>query len=158
MAAFLRQRRRWFGGFLQTQLWYRHMVGNPAYGRLGTMMLPVKAIDTLQPLYGLTGAVLLIGYIATGNLAVVTPVAGVIGVKILLDLGFYLWSLHLYRRWLGHSSGLAMLPATAAALIEPFSFQLLRHAGAALGWVSFLSGARSWGLVQRVAPTTQPAE
>ena len=79
VGAFLRQRRRWFGGFLQTQVWYRHMVGNPAYGRLGTMMLPVKAIDTLQPLYGLTGAVLLIAYLLGGNYAVVAPVAGVIG-------------------------------------------------------------------------------
>ena len=26
---FLRQRRRWFGGFLQTQWWYRGMVGDP---------------------------------------------------------------------------------------------------------------------------------
>src|SRR6202012_4824023 len=46
LGAFLRQRRRWFGGFLQTQLWYRHMVGNARYGRLGTRMLPVKAFDT----------------------------------------------------------------------------------------------------------------
>lgn len=147
--AFLRQRRRWFGGFLQTQVWYRHMVGNPAYGRLGTMMLPVKAIDTLQPLYGLTGAVLLIAYLAMGRFAVVTPVVGVIGAKIALDLAFYLWSLHLYRRWLGHSSGLYLVPAILAALIEPFSFQLLRHLGAALGWVSFLTGARSWGVQRR---------
>ena len=150
IGGFLRQRRRWFGGFLQTQVWYRHMVGNPAYGRLGTMMLPVKAIDTLQPLYGLTGAVLLIAYLIRGQFAIVTPVIGVIGAKILLDLGFYLWSLHLYRRWLGHSSGLYLIPATLAALIEPFSFQLLRHSGAALGWVSFLTGAQSWGTQQRL--------
>ena len=158
VGAFLRQRRRWFGGFLQTQVWYRHMVGNPAYGRLGTMMLPVKAIDTLQPLYGLTGAVLLIAYLLGGNYAVVAPVAGVIGAKILLDLAFYLWSLHLYRRWLGHSSGLYLIPATLAALIEPFTFQLLRHAGAALGWVSFLTGVRSWGSTRRTGQVVQPAE
>ncbi len=158
IGAFLRQRRRWFGGFLQTQVWYRHMVGNPTYGRLGTMMLPVKAIDTLQPLYGLTGAVLLIAYLISGRFAIVAPVAGVIGAKILLDLAFYLWSLHLYRRWLGHSSGLYLVPAILAALIEPFSFQLLRHAGAALGWVSFLTGVRSWGATQRIAPAAQPAE
>ena len=144
-AAFLRQRRRWFGGFLQTQLWYRHMVGNPAYGRLGTMMLPVKAVDTLQPLYGLTGVVLLAWYLVTGQFAVVAPVAGVITAKIALDLGFYLWSLLLYRRWLGHNSGLFWGPAVLAALIEPFTFQILRHLGAALGWVSFLTGVRSWG-------------
>ncbi len=160
VGAFLRQRRRWFGGFLQTQLWYRHMVGNPGYGRLGTMMLPVKAIDTLQPLYGLTGAVLLVAYLATGRFAIVTPVVGVIGAKIVLDLAFYLWSLHLYRRWLGQPTGLALVPAVLAALIEPFSFQLLRHAGAALGWVSFLTGARSWGVQQRtgiVAAEAPPA-
>ena len=45
-ATFLRQRRRWFGGFLQTHWWYRGMVGDPRFGRLGTVMLPVKAIDT----------------------------------------------------------------------------------------------------------------
>jgi cellulose synthase/poly-beta-1,6-N-acetylglucosamine synthase-like glycosyltransferase len=150
IGAFLRQRRRWFGGFLQTQLWYRHMVGNPHYGRLGTRMLTVKAIDTLQPLYGLTGAVLLIGYLLSGQFAVVTPVFGVIGAKILLDLAFYVWSLRLYRRWLGHSSGLYLIPAILAALIEPFTFQLLRHSGAALGWVSFLTGARVWGAQQRL--------
>ena len=150
VGAFLRQRRRWFGGFLETQLWYRHMVGNPMYGHLGTRMLPVKAIDTLQPVYGLTGAVLLLWYLATGRFAVVLPVVGVIGAKIAIDLAFYLWSLHLYRRWLGHSSGLYLIPAILAALIEPFTFQLLRHLGAALGWVSFLTGARSWGVQQRL--------
>ncbi|WP_158743908.1 glycosyltransferase family 2 protein, partial [Acidisphaera sp. L21] len=75
LPAFLRQRRRWFGGFLQTQLWYRHMVGNPAYGRLGTAMLPVKAIDTLQPLYGLTGAVLLLAFLVRGQFGIVGPIA-----------------------------------------------------------------------------------
>ena len=148
-AAFLRQRRRWFGGFLQTQLWYRHMVGNSAYGRLGTAMLPVKAIDTMQPVYGLTGVVLLLWALAHGSLDVVVPVAGVIGAKLALDVAFHLWSLHLYRRWLGCSTGLSLGPALLAALIEPFTFQILRHSGAALGWVSFLTGSRSWGAVTR---------
>jgi cellulose synthase/poly-beta-1,6-N-acetylglucosamine synthase-like glycosyltransferase len=44
----LRQRRRWFGGFLQTQWWYRAMVGDRRMGRLGMVMLPIKAIDTVQ--------------------------------------------------------------------------------------------------------------
>ena len=53
--AFLRQRRRWFGGSLQTRWWYRAMVGDRRMGRLGTVMLPIKAIDTVQPFYGHTG-------------------------------------------------------------------------------------------------------
>jgi len=144
LGPFLRQRRRWFGGFLQTQLWYRHMVGNPDYGHLGTRMLPVKALDTMQPLYGLVSIALLLAAIAHGNGSVAFPVASVIGAKIALDLAFYLWSLHLYRQWQGDAARVRLLPAIAAALIEPFTFQVLRHLGATLGWVSFLTGSRSW--------------
>ena len=150
VAAFLRQRQRWFGGFLQTQLWYRHMVGNRRYGHTGTAMLPVKAIDTLQPLYGLTGAVLLLFYLLTGRLTLAGSVFGIIGAKLALDIAFHLWSLRLYRRWVGEHAALPIGPALLAVLIEPFSFQLLRHLGAALGWVSFLSGTRSWGAQQRL--------
>jgi cellulose synthase/poly-beta-1,6-N-acetylglucosamine synthase-like glycosyltransferase len=155
LGAFMRQRRRWFGGFLQTQLWYRHMVGNPSYGRLGTQMLPVKAFDTMQPLYGLTSVVLLLAALLAGRSAIVAPVAGVIAAKIVLDLVFYLWSLLLYRRWLGEMARVNLLWAVLAALIEPFTFQLLRHSGAALGWVSFLTGRRGWGLQLRTGLAAQ---
>jgi len=147
--AFLRQRRRWFGGFLQTQLWYRDMVGNPRYGFLGTAMLPVKAADTLQPIYGLTAFGLLIYFLVTGQFAVVLPAAGIMLGKLGIDLAFHLYSVLLYRRWTGdgrtNNLGLAFL----AALAEPFSFQLFRHAGAALGWVVFLTGQRNWGTKSR---------
>ena len=46
--------------FCKPSFWYRDMVGNPRYGWLGLAMLPVKAADTLQPIYGLTAVVLLI--------------------------------------------------------------------------------------------------
>jgi glycosyltransferase involved in cell wall biosynthesis len=157
--AFLRQRRRWFGGFLQTQYWYRDMVGDSRHGWLGLAMLPVKAVDTLQPLYGLTAFFLLLYYLANGSLGVLAPVGLVIGGKIVIDLVFHLWSVHLYRRWAetqtpggeaAHATprasfGLALL----AALIEPFTFQLLRHTGAAWGWLYFLSGTHKWGKQSR---------
>ncbi|MDQ6685756.1 MAG: glycosyltransferase family 2 protein [Pseudomonadota bacterium] len=145
VGAFLRQRRRWFGGFLQTQYWYRAMVGNRRYGFLGTLMLPVKAVDTLQPLYGLTAFVLLVVYAATGRLDIIAPVAAVIGGKIAIDLLFHLWSVHLYRRWVGDRQSASLGAALLAAIVEPFTFQLLRHSGAMLGWVSFLTGRRQWG-------------
>ena len=149
IGAFLRQRRRWFGGFLQTQWWYRAMVGDKRLGRLGTSMLPVKAIDTLQPLYGLTAFALLVFYAATSRLDIVAPVATIIGGKIAVDLAFHLWSVHLYRRWLGEATTASFGWALVAALAEPFSFQLLRHTGAALGWVAFLTGQKRWGRQRR---------
>ena len=149
VGAFLRQRRRWFGGFLQTQYWYRAMVGDRRYGWLGLAMLPVKAVDTLQPLYGLTAFALLAAYAAGGRLDVLFPVAGVIGAKIAIDLAFHLWSVHLYRRWVGDARRASFGAALLAALAEPFTFQLLRHTGALLGWVSFLKGERRWGRQKR---------
>jgi cellulose synthase/poly-beta-1,6-N-acetylglucosamine synthase-like glycosyltransferase len=148
--AFLRQRRRWFGGFLQTQYWYRAMVGDRRYGWLGIAMLPVKAIDTLQPLYGLAAFGLLLVYLVRGNFGVLAPVAGVIGAKIVLDLAFHLWSVFLYRRWIGQASEANMAQAFLAALIEPFTFQILRHTGAAWGWWTFLTGRGTWGRQTRV--------
>ena len=149
VGAFLRQRRRWFGGFLQTQFWYRDMVGNGAYGHLGTRMLPVKAADTFQPIFGLTAFALLVFYLVTGSWRELLPVAGVIGAKIVFDLGFFVWSVLLYRRWVGTSDRVGFGTALAAALIEPFTFQILRHLGATLGWVSFLTGQMQWGARRR---------
>ena len=158
IVAFLRQRRRWFGGFLQTQFWYRDMVGDRRHGWLGVAMLPVKAVDTLQPLFGLTAFFLLVYELVTGNGAVLLPVAGIISAKILIDLAFHVWSVHLYNRWATSArgskgedpAGRAQSPAPGfslallAALVEPFTFQLLRHTGAAWGWWYFLTGQKRW--------------
>jgi cellulose synthase/poly-beta-1,6-N-acetylglucosamine synthase-like glycosyltransferase len=148
--AFLRQRRRWFGGFLQTQYWYRDMVGDRRYGALGLAMLPVKAIDTLQPLYGLTAFALLCGYAVQGRLSVLAPIGGVIAAKIVVDFSFQLWAIHLYRRWVGDRAAASLGHAFIASIVEPFSFQLLRHLGAAWGWVVFLRGRQTWGSQRRL--------
>ena len=149
--AFLRQRRRWFGGFLQTQYWYRDMVGNRRYGWLGLAMLPVKAADTLQPIYGLTALGLLAWFLATGQFAVLVPAAGIMAGKIGIDLSFHLWSVVLYRRWTGDDRSTRLSHALLAALAEPFTFQVFRHTGAALGWFVFLTGQRGWGTQSRSA-------
>lgn len=146
--AFLRQRRRWFGGFLQTQFWYRDMVGDRRYGALGLAMLPVKAFDTFQPIFGLTAFALLVWYLVTGRGEMLLPVSAVILGKIVIDLAFHLWSIRLYRRWAG-GPPMNSAAAVAASLIEPFSFQLLRHVGAAWGWVYFLTGRQTWGKQSR---------
>ena len=149
--AFLRQRRRWFGGFLQTQYWYRAMVGDGRYGNVGRWMMPVKAIDTMQPIFGLTALGVLLIALAQGRVNVLIPVSALIVGKIVIDLGFHLWSVHLYRRWVGARTEARFGLALLAALAEPFSFQILRHLGAALGWVTFLTRQRDWGKQERLA-------
>ena len=97
------------------------MVGDRRLGWLGTLMLPIKAVDTLQPLYGLTAFVLLLVFAARGRLSVVGPVAVLIGAKIAIDLAFHLWSVHLYRRWVGDAARASLGWALAVALVEPFT-------------------------------------
>jgi cellulose synthase/poly-beta-1,6-N-acetylglucosamine synthase-like glycosyltransferase len=151
-SAFLRQRRRWFGGFLQTQYWYRGMVGDGRrYGNIGRWMLPVKAVDTMQPIFGLTALGILLVSIAQGRLSVLLPVSAWILSKIAIDLGFHLWSVHLYRRWIGTRTEARFGLALLAALAEPFTFQILRHIGATLGWVTFLTRQGHWGKQERLA-------
>ena len=72
-----------------------------------------------------------------------------LGAKIALDLAFHLWSIVLYRRWLGPGVRLSPLLALAAAVAEPFTFQLLRHAAAMWGWATFLFGQQTWGRQSR---------
>ena len=143
---FLRQRRRWFAGFLQTQLWNRDMIGNPRYRTLGLAMLPVKALDTVQPFYGLAAFGLLIGFVVRGRFMIVWPILVVMLAKVVIDLAWLLGSLVRYRRWTGHGEGVSIRGALAVALLEPLSFQLLRHAGAAWGWWVFLTGRQVWGV------------
>jgi cellulose synthase/poly-beta-1,6-N-acetylglucosamine synthase-like glycosyltransferase len=159
LPSFLRQRRRWFSGFLQTQYWNCDMTFDGRYGSLGRWMLPIKAIDTMQPVFGLTAFVLLLVFAVLGKLSVVVPVLCVILAKIALDLFFHVWWVHVYGRWTGqritHSGfGLALL----AALAEPFSFQLLRHIGATWGWFSFILRRQQWGVTASVAATGGHAE
>lgn len=149
LLTFLRQRRRWFAGFLQTQYWNRDMIGNRRYGALGTAMLPVKALDTVQPLYGLAAFAVLVAFLVTGTFAIVVPVIIAMAVKVVIDLVWLLWSLRLYRRWTGKRIGAG--GALLAAVVEPFTFQLLRHAGAAWGWFVFLTGRQVWGTTTRTA-------
>ena len=118
VGGFLRQRRRWFAGFLQTQYWNRDMTGNPRYGTLGMLMLPVKALDTMQPIYGLTAFALLLAFLLGGHGAIVVSIFGVIGLKTAIDLAFYLWSIHLYRRWTGRGTGATIGMAMLAALVK----------------------------------------
>ena len=152
--AFLSQRRRWFGGFLQTQWWYRAMVGDRRMGPLGTVMLPIKAIDTFQPIYGITTFVLLIVFAVTQQTAVLGPVLVVIAGKLVIDVAFGVWSLRRYRRWVGDSRRANLFGGALVTVVEPFTFRLLLHLGAVLGWLTFFGrGQRRWGRQHRFGLT-----
>lgn len=140
---FLRQRRRWFAGFLHTHYSNRDIIAAPRFRAFGLAMMPIKTLDTVQPFYALASSGLLIGFIVTGRWNALLPASGIAIAKIGLDLAFAVASVEVYRRWTGlrHSLGLAL----ACALTEPFAFQLLRRGGSAWGWFAAMTGASAWG-------------
>jgi cellulose synthase/poly-beta-1,6-N-acetylglucosamine synthase-like glycosyltransferase len=143
-SAFLRQRQRWFAGFLETLVRHRDLVGNPRYGQLGTFHLLVKTFDTLLPLYGLAATAAL-GWLFVRGRGLPPLVLEVLLAKFGFDFCCHLYSLFLHERWRVARTSPAMLAqAVFAALSEPFFFQILRQLGALLGWVAFLRGRIEW--------------
>lgn len=149
LRAFLRQRQRWFAGFLETQFANGDLVGNPRYGALGRWMLPIKSVDTLQPLFGLTAFVLLLWLLLDWS-AVTEIVLWVIAAKLLVDFAYHLWALDRYHRWIGRRPAASLwAKSVLVTLAEPFCFQLLRHLGALRGWFNFLTGRVEWSPQRR---------
>ena len=147
--AFMLQRQRWFAGYLQTQLWNRDLAGQRRFGTLGTMMMPIKAFDTLQPVYGFAAFLLLVGFLIAGRTDIVLIALGILAAKIIADLVLNSWMVYAYRRITGDTRSSRFGHVIIATLLEPFSFQLLRQAGAVWGWLSFLTNRHRWGTQNR---------
>ncbi len=64
--SFVHQRTRWFTGFLQTMWDYRRMVGNPRMGVVGFLMLPIKCVDAILPLWGFLSLAILLASLSGG--------------------------------------------------------------------------------------------
>lgn len=141
---FLQQRTRWFAGFLETLFKNSDMVGDSRYRQIGRMMLPIKVIDSLLPIYALTAAFFLVYFLGIGK--PISPfIWGVIVVKALYDLIFHCWAIILYQKWQGIPlSRKLWAKSLLATLTEPIAFQILRHLGAVLGWIAFLRGKIQW--------------
>jgi cellulose synthase/poly-beta-1,6-N-acetylglucosamine synthase-like glycosyltransferase len=148
---FIQQRKRWFAGFLITQFKYRHMIGMTKYNNVGRFMLPIKTVDTLQPIFGLFALYLLIDFTITDT-DIATHVLIVILVKLLIDLCFHLWSLSKYHDWLGESvTHSRWWQALFCCLLDPFFFQPLRHISALIGWTMIFRKNARWETI-RITP------
>jgi len=146
LAAFIRQRRRWFAGFVRTLCHYRHLVGWRQAGLLGRRHLVIKTVDVLLPALGLSAWVAL-AIIASRGSAVPTEtwwiLLGILGGRAVIEVGVGLWCWRLYRRWRGQVP-LTLLQALPLLCIEGICFQPLRQLSAVLGCIDCLRGRRRW--------------
>jgi cellulose synthase/poly-beta-1,6-N-acetylglucosamine synthase-like glycosyltransferase len=144
LRVFLRQRTRWFAGYLETMFRSADMVFDKRYGRLGSFHLPIKTADMLLPVYGFFAVVALIIQIILG-LRPTGIVLYAIIFKLVYDLTCHFVSVLLNARWLGRKvTPVFAARAIFATLTEPIGFQFIRQLGALLGWVAFLRGRIEW--------------
>ncbi len=153
---FLRQRSRWFGGFLSTLFTNSDMVGQRRYGAMGRILLPVKTIDTLLPFYAATAQIALLVFVFRGGF--LTPLLiSILAAKLFFDLCMHIWALRIFTRWLSWKPGWRLTAfSLVASLLEPFCFQPLRYTGALAGWLAFLRNRFSWESQRLAAPSSIP--
>jgi cellulose synthase/poly-beta-1,6-N-acetylglucosamine synthase-like glycosyltransferase len=153
---FLRQRSRWFGGFLATLFGNQDMVGLSRYGGMGSRLLPAKTIDTLLPIFAALAQISLIVLVCRGGF-LTGFLLSILAAKLIFDLVMHLWAIRIYGRWLAVPiTPRLLLQSLGASLLEPFFFQPLRYTGALLGWLAFLRNRFQWES-QRLTPAPAPA-
>lgn len=151
LAGFIRQRTRWFAGFLSTLFRFRHLMFSPRAGAFGLFRLPVKLADAVMPLLALSSLATLFAGVAHGS-APATALLSLFGARWAWDVTFYS----------------AVLAATAA-LARPGAKAGHTHAGwvclltdsLAYGWLRYATTLRAYvwalGRVQEWEASREPA-
>ena len=143
--AFIHQRTRWFAGFLQTLWEYRRLVGNPRMGLVGNLMLPIKCVDAILPLWGFLSLAVLVAAALHGAARWEHAALWLFFVRWIVDLALsgVMWTWH--RRLFPERSH--VLPGPALALhmaTEGLVFNWFRQVAVlnAYGW--FVRRVQRW--------------
>jgi len=143
--AFVKQRTRWFAGFLNTLWDYRRMIGAPSYRAIGCFMLPVKVVDALLPIWGITSLFILVGAFLFGREQWRWYAVALFGAKWLYDLVLtgLLVSLH-ERTFPGRPLSLGRARLVLTILTEAIGFHWFRQAAVLNAYRWFGFGIRRW--------------
>mgnify|MGYP003608484362 FL=1 len=112
-------------------------------------MLQMKMFDAIQPYLGLSAFSILGILIAQADFTQPNPTLYIIFLiilgKMILDLVYHCWGMWIYHRWTEIPLSLKNLPAILfATIFAPFTFQIVKLMGAALGWWVFLTNQKNW--------------
>ena len=148
VGGFIRQRTRWFAGFLSTLLRFKHLVFDPRAGAYGLVRLPLKVIDAILPALAFTSLVVLL----RGGLV---TALGVTRLSIALFLVRWVWDLCVFglalraSRLLGdRAAGERAAPSRPVAWLltslEALTYVWLKHAAALRGTAWAFARLRRW--------------
>jgi cellulose synthase/poly-beta-1,6-N-acetylglucosamine synthase-like glycosyltransferase len=143
--SFIRQRARWFTGFLQTHWKYRRMAGNPACGRIGLFMLPVKCLDAVIPLWAMIAIGILIWALAVGDRFNVHFALALFGARWSLDVVSQMALLTWHdRAFKNLAPVLSPWIRLRCVLLDPFSFHWFRQFSVLRAYLWCWRGVSPW--------------
>lgn len=144
------QRRRWYRGLLEVFTRNRDMIGNPKYGSLGTILMPIFFLaEAVGPLIETLGYVFVTIAFALGVLNLqffLTFLMVIIGIGVFLSwFGIFseVWS---YRRY-DRPRQVAILLGNA--VLENFGYRQWKALVSARAFFEFLGRNSSWGSIER---------
>jgi cellulose synthase/poly-beta-1,6-N-acetylglucosamine synthase-like glycosyltransferase len=144
----LRQRTRWFAGFLSTLLRFRDLIGQARAGGFGVVRFPLKVFEALMPILAFASLFAVVHAARSSALPVSRIALGIVAVKWLWDLAFSTVALRLLRRVGPRGSGDpaddARWKEWVCATTEAFAYTWLRYLAAlrAYGWAVWR--VRTW--------------
>lgn len=146
----IRQRTRWFAGFLTTFWRFRHLLLSPKTGAFGLVRLPIKLADALLPMLGLASLVALLYALITGTLAGDWILSGtslsLLALRAIADLSLHRLAIQ------AHLESEGRIPELEAklshlwlyALLDAWTYGWLRHLIVLRAYPFAYSKARHW--------------
>jgi glycosyltransferase involved in cell wall biosynthesis len=147
LAGLVRQRTRWFAGFLSTLFRFRRLVLRPSAGTFGLVRLPLKLLDAVLPPVGLFSLVVLVMGVLSGEPAITALSAVLLAVRASTDALVHALAIRAHRE-ARHADDPVPAPSTASlwatALLEAWSFAWLKQLAVLRAYPFALKRVRTW--------------
>jgi cellulose synthase/poly-beta-1,6-N-acetylglucosamine synthase-like glycosyltransferase len=149
--ALIKQRIRWFQGFLQTLFRYRSLVFRTSYGVLGIFMLPIKCIDALSPLWSLVTYTILVHQLIYQTFPISFELLfGMVSLRWLIDILMTWILLGLHYKFM--VAPLPLKQRLLLCLISPFyliTSQLIWYVYGIAAYYRSAKGVKRWDKLER---------
>jgi cellulose synthase/poly-beta-1,6-N-acetylglucosamine synthase-like glycosyltransferase len=148
LSGLVRQRTRWFTGFLTTLARFRHLIGEERAGGFGLVRLPLKVIDAVLPLLAFATLVVLGKAGLFGLLPASRAAAFLFALRWIWDMAFYAITERLTRQ-LGEPAASArvhppLMLAWLCTATEALTYVWLKHCATLRAYVWASRRIRRW--------------
>lgn len=145
---FIRQRTRWFAGFLSTLFRFRALIANPKAGVFGVVRLPLKVFDAGLPLLAFASLIILVRGGLDSALSVSRVSIALFAVRWVWDLVVYGLAVRAARnlgdQTMSHEAAPTSAIGWVCTAMEALTYVWLKHVSALRGMVWAVSRVRDW--------------